>query len=140
MAGTVEELTFRVTKLRDASGILHIIPNSAITRVSNYTRGHMQAVINIPVAYEADIDKVIALLEEAAREIGRMPEVQEGPKVIGVVDLRPGEVIVRVVAKTVPLEQVKVEAAYRHKTRVLFEQAKIPVPELAPRLEQEGKK
>lgn len=141
MSGTVEELTFRVTKLRDASGVLHIIPNSAITRVSNYTRGHMQAVINIPVAYEADIDKVIALLEEAAREIARMPEVQERPKVIGVVDLRPGEVIVRVVAKTVPLEQVKVEAAFRHKTRVLFEQAKVPVPELVPRPEnQEGKK
>ncbi len=140
MAGTVEELTFRVTKLRDASGILHIIPNSAITRVSNYTRGHMQAVINIPVAYEADIDKVTALLEEAAREIARMPEVQEGPKVIGVVDLRPGEIIIRVVAKTVPLEQVKVEAAYRRKVRILFEQAKIPVPELAPRPgRQEGK-
>lgn len=130
MAGTVEELTFRVTKLRDASGVLHIIPNSAISRVSNYTRGQMQAVINIPVAYEADIDKVIALLGEAAREIARMPEVQDGPKVIGVVDLRLGEVIVRVVAKTVPLEQVKVETAFRHKAKVLFEQAKIPAPGL----------
>ncbi len=131
MAGTVEELTFRVTKLRDASGVLHIIPNSAISRVSNYTRGPMQAVINIPVAYEADIDKVIALLGEASREIARMPEVQDGPKVIGVVDLRPGEVIVRVVAKTVPLEQVKVETAFRHKAKVLFEQAKIPAPGLS---------
>lgn len=131
MAGTVEELTFRITKLRDASGVLHIIPNSAISRVSNYTRGQMQAVINIPVAYEADIDKVIALLGEAAREIARMPEVQDGPKVIGVVDLRPGEVIVRIVAKTVPLEQVKVETAFRHKAKVLFEQAKIPAPGLS---------
>lgn len=140
MAGTVEELTFRVTKLRDASGILHIIPNSTISRISNYTRGHMQAVINIPVSYGADIDKVITLLEQAAREIARMPEVQEGPRVIGVVDLRPGEVIVRVVAKTVPLEQVKIETAFRHKTKVLFEQARIPAPESFLRLDrQEGK-
>ncbi len=140
MAGTVEELTFRVTKLRDASGVLHIIPNSAIARVSNYTRGHMQAVINIPVAYEADIDKVIALLGEAARDIARLPEVQEGPKVIGVVDFRPGEVIVRVIAKTIPLEQVKVETAFRHRAKILFEQAKIPVPGLPLQLgRQEGK-
>jgi small conductance mechanosensitive channel len=140
MAGTVEELTFRVTKLRDASGVLHIIPNSAISRVSNYTRGQMQAVINIPISYEADIDKVIALLGEAAREIARMPEVQDGPKVIGVVDLRPGEVIVRVVAKTVPLEQVKVEAAFRHKAKVLLDQAKIPAPALSlTPVRQEGK-
>ncbi len=140
MSGTVEELTFRVTKLRDASGVLHIIPNSAISRVSNYTRGQMQAVINIPISYEADIDKVIALLGEAAREIARMPEVQDGPKVIGVVDLRPGEVIVRVVAKTVPLEQVKVEAAFRHKAKVLLDQAKIPAPALSlTPVRQEGK-
>jgi small conductance mechanosensitive channel len=140
MAGTVEELTFRVTKLRDASGVLHIIPNSAIARVSNYTRGHMQAVINIPVAYEADIDKVIALLGEAARDIARLPVVQDGPKVIGVVDFRPGEVIVRVIAKTIPLEQVKVETAFRHRAKILFEQAKIPVPGLPLQLgRQEGK-
>ncbi|MDT8903320.1 mechanosensitive ion channel family protein [Anaeroselena agilis] len=139
MAGTVEELTFRVTKLRDASGVLHIIPNGVISRVSNYTRGQMQAVINIPVAYEADIDKVIALLGEAAGEIARMPEVQEGPKIIGVVDLRPGEVIVRVVAKTVPLEQVKVETAFRHKTKILFEQAGIPAPGLLLPGRQGGK-
>lgn len=128
MAGTVEEITFRVTKLRDANGVLHIIPNSAIVRVSNYTRGHMQAVINIPVAYEADIGKVLALLEEASRETATMPEVIEIPKVLGVVDFRPGEVVVRVVAKTLPLEQIKVETAFRHKVKTLFELAKIPAP------------
>lgn len=128
MAGTVEEITFRVTKLRDANGILHIIPNSSVTRVSNYTRGHMQAVINIPVSYEADINQVLSLLEEAAREIAAMTEVLDGPKVVGVVDMKPGEVILRVVAKTVPLEQVKVETAYRRKALTLFEAARIPLP------------
>lgn len=130
MAGTVEELTFRVTKLRDFNGVLHIIPNSAIVRVSNYTRGHMQAVINIPVAYEADIAKVLSLLEEAGREIARMPEVIDGPKILGVVDFKPGEVVIRVVAKTLPLEQLTVETAYRRKVKALFEVAKIPVPAL----------
>ncbi|MDR3589242.1 MAG: mechanosensitive ion channel family protein [Negativicutes bacterium] len=129
MAGTVEEIDFRVTKLRDANGVLHILPNGSITRLSNYTRGHMQAVINIPVAYQADIGKVLLLLEEACRDIGKsQPEVLDGPKVIGIVDLRPGEVIVRVVAKTLPLEQQKVETAFRHKVKLLFETAKIPAP------------
>lgn len=128
MAGTVEEITFRVTKLRDASGVLHIIPNSGISRVSNYTRGYMQAVINVPVPYEADIGIVLSLLEEAARDIASMPQVVESPKVLGVVDLKPGEVVVRVVAKTVPLEQGQVETAYRQRVKVLFETAKVPAP------------
>jgi small conductance mechanosensitive channel len=133
MSGTVEEISFRTTKLRDSNGVMHIIPNGAIARVSNYTRGHMQAVINIPVAYEADIGKVLLLLEEACREVRKvMPEVLDGPEVIGVVDMRPGEVIVRVVAKTVPLQQVKVETAFRHKAKLLFDAAQIPAPSAAP--------
>ena len=129
MAGTVEEVGFRITKLRAANGVLHIIPNGSISRISNYTRGYMQAVINIPVAYQADIGRVLELLEGACREIGdSLPEVVEGPKVIGVVDLRPGEVIVRVVAKTVSLEQQKVETAFRHKIKLLFDAAGIPAP------------
>lgn len=129
MAGTVEDMGFRITKLRGVNGVLHIIPNSAISRVSNYTRGHMQAVINVPVAYEADIAKVMTLLEQACVETGQsIPEVLEGPIVVGVVDLKPGEVIVRVVAKTVPLEQTKVETAFRHRVKVLFDEAQIPAP------------
>jgi small-conductance mechanosensitive channel len=103
-----------------------------VSRVSNYTRGHMQAVINIPIAYEADIGQALALLEEAARDIAAMPEVVDGPKVIGVVDMKPGEVVVRVIAKTVPLEQVKVETAYRRKAIALFEAARIPMPAAPP--------
>jgi moderate conductance mechanosensitive channel len=139
MAGTVEDIGFRITKLRDANGVLHIIPNGSISRVSNYTRGHMQAVINIPVAYQADIAKVLALLEEACLDIGKsLPEVLDSPKVVGVVDLRPGQVIVRVVAKTVPLEQQKVETAFRHKIKLLFDAAKIPSPTAALPLWPEG--
>lgn len=129
VSGTVEDIGFRTTKLRDPNGVLHFIPNGAISRVSNYSRGHMLAVINVPVAYEADIGRVLSLLEEACIDIGRnMPEVLDGPKVLGVVDLRPGEVIVRLIAKTVPLEQVSVETALRHKIKVLFEVAHIPAP------------
>lgn len=129
MAGTVEEMGFRITKLRDGNGVLHIIPNGSINRISNYTRGFMQAVINVPVSYEADIAKVIKLLEQVAKEIGEtMPEVLEGPKVLGVVDLGPSELIVRVVAKTVPLEQLKVETNFRQMVKVLFDAANIPIP------------
>lgn len=131
MTGTVEEIGFRVTKLRDSNGVLHIIPHGAISRISNYTRGYMQAVINIPVAYEADTGKVLSLLEQACSEVGQeMDEVLEGPKVIGVVDLRSTELVIRLVAKTVPLEQIKVETALRHKIKLLFDEAKIPHPNI----------
>lgn len=129
MAGTVEDIGLRVTKLRDGNGVLHIIPHGVISRVSNYTRGHMQAVVNIPVSYEADITNVLSLLDQACVAIGKdMIEVIEGPTVVGVVDLRSQEVVVRVVAKTVPLVQGKVENALRYKIKSLFDEAHILPP------------
>lgn len=129
MAGTVEDIGFRVTKLRDGSGVLHIIPHGAISRVTNYSRGHMQATVQVPVAYEADLKQVLSLVEQACVDVGRdMVEVLEGPSVVGVVDLRTYDLVLRLTAKTVPLEQVKVETALRKRVRELFDEAEIPPP------------
>ena len=128
MAGKVEEVGFRVTKLRDMNGVLHIIPNGSIVKVSNHTRAPLQATVNMPVAHEANIDQALALIEQACNDVKDMPEVVEEPKVLGIVDYRATDVIVRVVAKTVPLEQVKVETALRYRIKQLFVEAGIPLP------------
>lgn len=130
MAGTVEELGFRVTKLRDGNGILHIIPNGSVAKVSNYTRGYMQATVNVPVPYEADIDQVLTLLDQVCVTVGHgLPEVLEGPSVLGVVEFKTGEVVIRIIAKTVPLQQVKVETMLRRVIKEKFAAAKIPSPQ-----------
>jgi len=129
MAGTVEDIAFRTTKLRDGSGVLHIIPNGMISRISNYSRGQMLAVINVSVANQADISEVLTLLEKAGREIRQeMPEVLADPTVVGIVDFRPGEIVLQVSAPTLSLEQQKVETAFRRKIKVLFDAAQIPLP------------
>lgn len=129
MGGTVEDIGLRVTKLRDSNGVLHIIPHGAIIRVTNFTRGHMQAIVNIPISYEEDLQKVLSLLEEACVIIKeKVPQVVEIPKVVGIVDWRGQELIVRLVAKTLPLEQVKVETALRYQIKTLFQAADIKPP------------
>lgn len=131
MAGTVEELGFRVTKLRDFKGVLHIIPNGAISRLTNFTRGNMQAVVNVPVSYEADIRQIMDLLEEACSAVKDLPQVVEAPRVVGIVDMQPGEITVRVAVKTLPLEQFGVETILRRRIKELFAEAKIPLPAAA---------
>jgi small conductance mechanosensitive channel len=131
MSGTVEDIGFRATKLRDFSGVLHFIPHGAITKVSNFTRGQMQAVVNIPVSYQADLVEVLKLMKVAAQEVGEeLVEVLDGPDVLGVVEFRSTELVVRIVAKTVPLEQAKVEMALRYKIKLLFEKANIEAPNI----------
>jgi len=59
-----------------------------------------------------------------------MKEVVEGPKVVGVVEWRSQELVVRMVAQTVPLEQVKVETALRQQIKILFDRANISPPNI----------
>jgi len=122
LSGVVEELGFRIIKLRDLNGVQHIVPNGSIGKVTNFTRGTMQAAVNIPVAYDADVRKARAAVEEAVQEIqSEMKEIIEGPKVVGIIDFNPQGVIFRIIAKVVPLEHVKVETALRARVKQKFD-------------------
>lgn len=127
LSGVVQEIGLRVIKLRDLNGVLHIIPNGSIVKVTNYTRGTMQATVNIPVAYEADKEKAWQAVEEAIEEVKRdMPEIIDGPQIVGFTDFSPRGAVLRIIAKVIPLEQVKVETALRHQILQKFAVKDIP--------------
>ena len=127
--GYVEDLGLRVTKLRDFSGELHIIPNGKIDIVTNKTRGAMRARVEISIAYEENIDKAIEVLEEVCREIEKNNEnILEGPSVMGVTGLGGSDVVLTLVAKTTPLEQWAVEREIRKKSKEYLEAAGIEIP------------
>ena len=127
--GNVEELGLRVTKLRDFSGELHIIPNSSIEIVTNKTRGPMRALVEVSIAYEENIDKVISILEKACEEIKLSNEaIIEGPSVLAVSDLGEYGVNIRIVAKTSPGEQWATEREIRKKVKETFDREGIEIP------------
>ncbi|MBT9167638.1 MAG: putative MscS family protein YkuT [Syntrophomonadaceae bacterium] len=78
-SGEVEELGLRITKIRDFSDEIHIIPNGKIEAVTNKTRGNLRAMVDVRVCHEEDVDNVLALLEELMREYAQgEPNVVEG--------------------------------------------------------------
>jgi small conductance mechanosensitive channel len=50
--GVVEAIEFRVTKIRDADGRLHIIRNGDMKPVINYSKDYTMAVVPVEVAYD----------------------------------------------------------------------------------------
>ena len=88
LQGTVEDLTLRVTKLRDGDGTLYIVPNSQIATVSNLSRDYSVATLTISVDAAADPDKVMSLLEKLAGELQADEAFKEviiaDPQVLGV--------------------------------------------------------
>jgi len=128
LSGVVEALGIRVTKLRDFSGDLHIIPNGSISKVTNRSRGNMRALVDVTVAYEEDVDRSIDLLKKICKEVrDDFETIVEGPEVLGVVNFLETGYVIRIVAKTLPMKQWDVEMELRRRIKSQFDKEKIQI-------------
>jgi small conductance mechanosensitive channel len=69
LTGTVEDLSLRVTRLRDGDGTIYIVPNSQITTVSNLSRDFAAGTLNVSVDAREDPDRVVSVLKRLAGEV-----------------------------------------------------------------------
>lgn len=66
VTGTVEQMTLRVTVIRDANGTAYFIPNSAISQVANKTHGWARASVDLAFRSKVRVAHARELLEAAA--------------------------------------------------------------------------
>jgi len=132
VSGSVEKITLRTTVLRDAQGAVHIVPNGSITYVTNHTKAWSRAVLDVGVAYHEDLDRVIAVLHEVVDDFRADPEwgplLLEDPDVPGVESFGDSAIVVRIVAKTLPLKQWDVARALRLRIKKRFDREGIEMP------------
>lgn len=132
VAGTVERLTLRATYLRDVEDVLHIVPNGEVRIVSNVTKGWSGALIDVGVAYEADLDHALAVLEQTAQDLAQdaafAPELLEPPVVLGPMSLGDWAITVRIKLKTPPGKQWAVARELRKRVLAACERENISLP------------
>ncbi|ABY93655.1 mechanosensitive ion channel family protein [Thermoanaerobacter sp. X514] len=128
-SGLVEEVGLRISKIRDFSGDLHIIPNGEIKTVTNHTRGSMRALVNVGIPYEEDVDRIINVLTQICEDIKKSRnDVIEGPTVLGITDFQDSQVLITIIAKTEPMKQWEVERDIRYRIKKVFDREKITFP------------
>ncbi|WP_151524619.1 mechanosensitive ion channel family protein [Serinicoccus kebangsaanensis] len=134
--GTVEEVTLRVTRLRDASGVVWFIRNGEIIRIGNKSHGWAVATIDIPVAYDEDPATVLPLLRETVAEVYADPQwsdkLLEEPSVAGVESVSGGTMTLRVFAKCRPGEQWGVPRVIRERAKERFDAEGVRGPRISP--------
>lgn len=135
-AGTVEAVTLRITRLRDADGRVWYVRNGTITRVGNESQGWSRATVDVPVAYTADIPVVRDLLGKVVEEIWGDPDfrdsvIVEEPQVWGIEQISGTAVVFRVNAKTIPSRQSEVARELRIRIKSALDQASIPIANVA---------
>ncbi|WP_432662031.1 mechanosensitive ion channel family protein [Wukongibacter baidiensis] len=127
--GVVEEMALRITKIRDFSGDLHIIPNGVISKVTNRCRGNMRAKVDMSIAYEENIERAIEVLNKASEEIKKeSDDIIEGPLVLGVTNFGESDVVITTIAKVKPMAQWGVERIMRKKYKEIFDKEGIEIP------------
>ena len=129
LTGRVEALTLRVTKLRDAEQRLIVIPNSEIRTVANLSNHYSQADLKIPIAYGANLDQALDLLNQLSDDLAADPTWAETlldrPQVLGIDDFAANGAIIRVWIRTAPLEQWNAAREFRRRVVIAFAAAQI---------------
>ncbi|HXG41639.1 MAG: mechanosensitive ion channel family protein [Dehalococcoidia bacterium] len=133
LQGVVEDLSLRRTVLRDWSGVLHVVPNSLIGAVSNYTRGSGGIFLEVRVAYGEDLERVRRIVDGVGQALARDPawghHIIEAPRLAWVEAVGDQGIVLRVRGMARPgcqwelsgvLRQRLVEAFLREGVRVPF--------------------
>jgi small-conductance mechanosensitive channel len=123
--GVVELMSLRRTVLRDTDGSLHIIPNSSIAVVTNFTRDWTQIAMHVSVAYSEPSDKITGLLHEVGTELQNDPVYKSSivgtPEVPGIEKVTGQEVDYLMLVKTVPGQQYAVSRELRKRIKECFQ-------------------
>ncbi|WP_017328235.1 mechanosensitive ion channel family protein [Synechococcus sp. PCC 7336] len=132
VAGFVEDLNLRVTRLRSADGNLIVIPNGNISTVENLTNGFSRANLSIEVAYNTDLDLAIATIGKTANDMAADPDWKElivqDPQVLGVDAFGDNSITIRIWIDTQPLKQWSVAREFRLRLKKALDRAGISIP------------
>lgn len=127
--GTVEQMSLRMTVLRDDTGTVHSVPNSEVKIISNMTRDWAQVAVHVAVDYSESSDRVIQLLKDIRTELQNDPEygsyIVSQPEVPGIERVSGAEVDYLIVVKVRPGKQHSVRRDLRRRIKDSFEKNKI---------------
>jgi moderate conductance mechanosensitive channel len=130
--GTVEEVTLRVTRLRDVRGTVWFVPNGQIKRVGNKSQLWARVILDVDVAYDTDIARASQMIKQVADEVWRAKmdgaRVLEEPSIWGVEQFGADAIVIRLAVKTKPGEQWAVARHIRARLKEAFDEAGIVIP------------
>jgi moderate conductance mechanosensitive channel len=123
--GVIEDITLRITRVRTPDGEVVMIPNGQVLQVTNLSRDWARAVVDVPLAVGVDVaraNEVLRRVGASAFEDQKLrPLLLDAPTVMGVESFEPGQVNIRMVARTLPGKQFEVARTLRARVAMAFQ-------------------
>ena len=130
--GTVEEVTLRVTRVRDPSGVVWYLRNGEILKVANMSQGWTMAAVDVPVSGDADLHQVRGVIDAMGDALYaddvRGKSLITAPRYAGVERLTGDVITVRVSARTEPGQEIPAGRTIREAARAALVEAGITIP------------
>jgi small conductance mechanosensitive channel len=131
-SGSVEEVTLRYVRLRDYGGNVYYIPNGTISTVINMSRGFAHAVVDVGVAYGADLDRAMQVMREVCAAMRAEPEfagqILDDIEIAGVQDWADSAVKIRARIRVIAMAQWAVRRAFLLRLKRAFDARGIEIP------------
>jgi moderate conductance mechanosensitive channel len=130
--GLVEDITMRMTTLRDLDGVVHHVPHGEIKKVSNLSKHFSRVNLNIGISYNANLEHVISVVNKVGNELARDSEWKEyilkPPQFLRVNDFGDSSIIIKILGETKPLKQWDVTGELRKRIKIAFDKEGIEIP------------
>jgi small-conductance mechanosensitive channel len=122
-SGIVEAVGIRVTHIRDGQGKLYIIPNGQIKGVVSYSKGYVNAVVDLRVPSGSDLESTFRAMAEAGRRLRQAHrEVLADTHIHGLIDFTTTDMTVRAVTKVRPGAHAAMQNEYRRLLKQVLDQ------------------
>ena len=131
--GTVEYVGLRLIKVRKFNGELLMVPAGELRTFGNQSVGFARVIVNVGLAYEQNVDDVLAALRDvaaewAATEAAQAIMLEEAPEVQAVLDLGDSAVQARVVVQVRPGEQFAADRELKRLIKARFDEKGVEIP------------
>lgn len=128
-SGVVESIRLRVTQVRDSEGTVWYVRNGEILRVGNQSQGWSRIILDLPLAYNSDLEKTKKVLEQAAAKLAETPGLKTGligrAEVWGIQALGAEGIVFRMVQQVRPSKKDSLTRALRQEVKTALDKAGI---------------
>ncbi|MGV3771281.1 MAG: mechanosensitive ion channel family protein [Verrucomicrobiales bacterium] len=142
--GLVEKVGLRMTVLRDFDGAVHYVRNGKIDIVTNMTKEFSNYVFNVRIAYDEDVDRIIAIMRQIDAELRNDEQFKDlilAPlEISGVDEFGESAVLLKARIRTLPIKQWEVGREFNKRMKKKFEQEKVIIafPNRVLHISEEG--
>jgi len=130
--GMVEDISLRMTTLRDLDGFVNHIPHGDIKRVSNLSKIFARVNINIGVGYGSNIEHIIEVVNRIGKELAEDVNWKEfiisAPQFLRVNEFADSAIMIKILGETQPLKQWDVAGELRKRILIAFRKENIEIP------------